>query len=121
MTPVALGSAADGTIFCVTSSRLPESRKQHTRLLRLDGQSWVTVHSWPGKHVLAACAAGDEILCPALDGVLYACHLRTGNFRQAKLPDPAAEVSACAALDETTALMAGGQGTGLLPIANEVQ
>ena len=54
------------------------------------------------------------MLCPALDGLLYACHLRTGNFRQAKLPDPAAEVSACAALDQTTALMAGGQGTGLL-------
>jgi hypothetical protein len=100
VTLVALGSAADGSIFRVTSSRRPESRSQHTHLLRLHGRAWVTVRAWPGKQVLAACAAGDEVLCPALDGVLYACHLRTGNFRQVKLPDADAEVSACAALDE---------------------
>lgn len=113
-TLIALGSAADGTLFCVASSTRPESRTQTTRILRLDGTTWLPVAEWTGKLVVAAAAVGGHVLCPALDGILYACDLRTGQVRRAALPDEAEEVSACAALDDRTAVMAGGGPTGLL-------
>src|SRR5688572_7578360 len=113
-TLVALGSAYDGTLFCAASSTRPESRTQATRVLSLDGKTWVPVAGWTGKRVLAAAAVGGHVLCPALDGILYSCDPRTGHVRQAALPDAAEEVSACARLDDRTAVMAGGGATGLL-------